>query len=367
MPVPGRSAGSKVPAIARAAAVLDAVAQAGRPLNLTQAARAIAAPKSTVLGICQALVAERLLVRGADGTYWLGPGLAELASAARSLRPVMLRVGLSVQSSANAFFAVEIAAARTAAEALGATLSASAAEQDLATQVGQMAAFIADGVDLIMVDPVASLGLETVTSRARHAFIPVVAINGTAAGADAAVTTDNAQAGALIGRYLSQLLPRGGAIAIIDGTPVTAIADRVAGFLGAIRAHRGLRVVSHLHGQNTQDSGERAARQVLGEHPVIDAFFAINDPTAIGVGRACTDAGRMVPVLSVDGSAEAVAQVRRGGPIVATAAQDPARLAQTGLEIGVALRSGVQPGHQTVLLPTRLITGENAKDYLPWG
>ena len=367
MPVPARSARSKVPAIARATAALDAVAQAGRPLNLTQVARAVAAPKSSVLGICQALVAERLLVRGADGTYWLGPGLAELASAARALRPVVRRVGLSVQSSANAFFTVEIAAARTAAEALGASVSACAAEQDLATQVSQIEAFIAEGVDLIMVDPVASLGLEAVTTGARRAFIPIVAINGTAAGADAAVTTDNAQAGALIGRYLTQLLPRGGGIAIIDGTSVTAIADRVAGFLSAIRVHADLRVISHLHGENTQDSGERTARQVLQEHPMIDAFFAINDPTAIGVARACTDARRVIPVLSVDGSAAAVDQVRRGGPIVATAAQDPARLAQSGLELGIALRSGIQSGHQTVLLPTRLITGDNAKDYIPWG
>jgi ribose transport system substrate-binding protein len=100
---------------------------------------------------------------------------------------------------------------------------------------------------------------------------------------------------------------------------------------------------------------------------MIDAFFAINDPTAIGVARACTDARRVIPVLSVDGSAAAVDQVRRGGPIVATAAQDPARLAQSGLELGIALRSGIQSGHQTVLLPTRLITGDNAKDYIPWG
>lgn len=365
--VQGASTGRKVPAVARAGAILDAVARAGQPVTLAQLTRAVGAPKSSILMVCQALLAERLLTRGVDGTYWLGSGIAELASAARALRPVVRRIGISVQSSANAFFAVEIAAARAAAEALGATLSANAAEQDLDAQIRQIEAFIAEGVDLIIVDPVASLGMEAITARARQALIPAVAINGTAAGADAAVTTDNAQAGALIGRHLIRLLPRGGAIAIIDGTPITAIADRIAGFLGAIRPNAGLRVVCHLHGENTQQSGERAARQILREQPVINAFFAINDPTAIGVGRACIDAGRVVPVLSVDGSKEAVTQVRHGGPIVATAAQDPARLARTGMELGVALLAGIQPGRQTILLPTRLITAENAEEYTPWG
>jgi ribose transport system substrate-binding protein len=364
MPQPSRPA-SRVPAVQRAAAILSAVASSAQPTTLAALARTIDAPKSSVLGVCQGLVSNRLLTRGRDGSYWLGPRVVELAAARRTHTPVIRHIGMSLQSSEDAFFVTEIEASREEARALGATITAVSAEQDITRQSDQLDAFIEAGVDLIIVDPVAADGLEAAALRARARGIPVIAINGAVAGADASVTTDNTQAGVLAGHYLAQLLSGQGSVAIIDGTSVTAVTDRVAGFLDALRDHPEVKVVAHVHGNNTRECGVRTARAVLGSHRV-DAFFAINDPTAVGVAEACVHVGRSVPVLSVDGSAAAVEQIRRGGPIAATAAQDPARLARSGIRLGVALRSGVRPPQQTLLLPTRLITRSNVEDFVPW-
>ncbi len=70
------------PAVLRAGAILDALAQArGRALSPAQlAAAAGGIPRASVVNICAALH-ERELVRAADGGFVLGPGLLRLSQA----------------------------------------------------------------------------------------------------------------------------------------------------------------------------------------------------------------------------------------------------------------------------------------------
>jgi IclR family transcriptional regulator, blcABC operon repressor len=72
--------GALVPAVARAAAALDALlANAGDPMSLSDLARRLGVPKSSMSNICSQLVEERLLLR-VDGMYRLGPKLAALGA-----------------------------------------------------------------------------------------------------------------------------------------------------------------------------------------------------------------------------------------------------------------------------------------------
>jgi DNA-binding IclR family transcriptional regulator len=71
---------SRVPAIQRAGAVFDALMESqGEPMSLTDLARQLRVPKSSMLNLCNALVEERLL-RRIDGVYSLGPKLAGLGA-----------------------------------------------------------------------------------------------------------------------------------------------------------------------------------------------------------------------------------------------------------------------------------------------
>ncbi len=67
-----------VPAVARAAGVLEAVAESRDGLTLSAIARAVEAPKSSVLSICTTLVQVGYLVRTGD-SYDLGVRLVRLA------------------------------------------------------------------------------------------------------------------------------------------------------------------------------------------------------------------------------------------------------------------------------------------------
>ena len=71
---------SRVPAIQRAGAVFDAFMESqGAAMSVTDLARQLRVPKSSMLNLCNALVEERLL-RRIDGVYSLGPKLAGLGA-----------------------------------------------------------------------------------------------------------------------------------------------------------------------------------------------------------------------------------------------------------------------------------------------
>ncbi|MFC7620907.1 substrate-binding domain-containing protein [Microlunatus sp. GCM10028923] len=356
----------RVPAVGRAATLLRLIAETGRPMRIPELAGGTGVPRTTVAGDCAALAAERLLVRGADGSFWLGPRLAELAASARSGRPLGAVVGVLVPNLHNPFFDVEIAALTEIATEQGAELEVGDAAEDPARQRRQLGRLIDAGADVIMINPVAGTGFEAMINKARERDVPVIAIDARTAGVDASVTSDNTQAGAAAGHYLARALGGAGRVGIVDGQPITAMADRVAGFRTALADYPAIMITGRLSGWHDRDSGRACTERLLADG-ALDGLFVINDLTAYGAADVITERRLPTKIVTVDGSAEAVRQVRGGGPIIATAAQDPARIAREGARLAAALRTGHRLPQSTVLLPTRLITAESWLDYEAWG
>lgn len=318
------------------------------------------------MGICHALNSENLLTRGVDGTYALGSRVFELGSAARAQRGPVHDIGFSYPLD-ESFFVAEITALGAEAARLGARLHIRSAREDREVQSRQILEFVTAGLDLILIEPVATQGLEDACARARAARIPVVAIGSAVSGSDAVVATDNTKAGSLAGAALAKALEGRGRLAVVGGIPITANSDRVAGFLAAIAPHPHLTVVATSYGELDAPSGQRAAEEILDAHPGIDGFFASNDQIAIGISRVLRDRGLFVPIVGVDGAKGAVDQIRAGGPIVATATQDPAALVRAAMDIGSALHGGARVARPSRYLVPRLIDARNAAEYQPWG
>lgn len=358
----GEAVASRAPAMSRAVEVMREIAQSG-PGTLSALARRTAIPKSSLSYICQALVDERLL-SAREGSFDLGPGLVELAGAFRMQPPRMAAVGVTVQNLDNPFFGVEIRAIEAAAAQQDVEVRAETANQSLARQIGQIRRFVDDGADAIIVDAVDSLGVGEAVDEARRAGVVVVAVNVGARGADAMVSTDNLQAGRLIAAAVAQRLRGRGTVGVVDGLPVTAVRDRLIGFRSALRDAPGLRAWPNLAGDHSRTGGYRAATNLFQDPP--DAVFAVNDPTALGVADRCEELGLDIPVFSVDGSLAAVQSIAEGGPIVATAAQDPAELGRRALDIASMLRSGASTVPVELHLPTVLIEHTNVAAYKAW-
>jgi len=100
-------------------------------------------------------------------------------------------------------------------------------------------------------------------------------------------------------------------VGMISGpADVPASSDRIAGFRRSMARH-GHGWVPQATGNFTQESGERAMRDLLTAHPGLDGVFVANDLMALGALLALRDAGRDVPgdvaVVGFDDSSAAVA------------------------------------------------------------
>jgi ribose transport system substrate-binding protein len=360
------TAQSRVPALSRAVALLDSVALAETGLTLSELARRLQAPKSSLLNICETLMAERLLRRDAEGRYSLGIRIAEFAAAQLNHPPRLKAVGLVVQNFTNPFFRAEADAISRAASALGIEITVFDAGQVLDRQQDQLQQLSDLGMDAVILDPVDSEGVAAGVAVVRAKGIPVVAVNAGASGADATVATDNVQAGELIGRHLGAMLDRSADVVVVGGTRITGNFDRISGFLSAVRDYPGIRVVDRLDGDNTLETGRAVAHTILDRYPEIRAVFSINDPTALGILETFEARGSTAAILSVDGSSGALQMIRQNRGIVATAAQDPRELGRAALRLADLLHSGSRLPHRTWLLPTMLIVPSNANTYTPW-
>jgi ribose transport system substrate-binding protein len=357
---------ARVPALTRAAVVLQSISNAARPMSLAELTELTGFPKSSVMGICHALADESLLARGVDGSYALGSRVFELASTARAQSWPIHDIGFSYPV-AESFFVAEIEALHAEADRLGARLHVRTAKEDRENQSRQIVELVGIGLDLILIEPVATDGLEEACARARAARIPVVAIGSAVSGADAVVATDNTKAGFLAGSALASALGGRGRVAVVGGIPITANSDRIAGFLAAIGPHHQITVAATSHGELDARSGQRAAREILAADSGIDGFFAANDQIAIGISRVLRGRKLAMPIVGVDGAKGAVEEIRRGGPIIATATQDPAALVRAAMDIGIALHSGAHVARPSRYLAPRLIDAHNAAKYEPWG
>jgi DNA-binding IclR family transcriptional regulator len=89
-----------VPAVARAARLLDALAASHEPLHLIDLVRTLALPKSTVHGLCTTLLATGLIERLDKGGYHLGARVMDLAHAYLARTDVTAEFQAIVQAQA---------------------------------------------------------------------------------------------------------------------------------------------------------------------------------------------------------------------------------------------------------------------------
>jgi fructose transport system substrate-binding protein len=98
-----------------------------------------------------------------------------------------------------------------------------------------------------------------------------------------------------------------------------------------------------------QAKGQTAMENCLQKAPDATVAYAVNEPSAAGAARALKAAGkeRQVLLVTVDGGCQGVRDVASGA-IAATAQQYPVRMAELGVQAGVAfVKGGKRPAGYT--------------------
>jgi ribose transport system substrate-binding protein len=175
----------------------------------------------------------RFGIKAAAGLL-LALGLTAPLLAQKKLNAVAVTVG----DLGNPFFVQIAHGAQAEAKKYNPSVkfTAESSNYDVNNQTNQMDNFISSGVDLILLNAADSKGIAPAVLRAKGAGITVVAVDVAAeGGVDATVTSNNKQAGELDGKYVADRLKGKGQVVIVNGPPVSAVTDRVAGFLEVIK------------------------------------------------------------------------------------------------------------------------------------
>jgi ABC-type sugar transport system substrate-binding protein len=172
------------------------------------------------------------------------------------------------------------------------------------------------------------------------------------------VGTDNVQAGRVAADALGRFVGQGARVAVISGIPGDASSDaRTSGFSQGAKGR--FNIVSTIPVDFDRGRAKLAADQLLRANPPIQGFFAVNDQMALGIADAMAAIGKSgsVPVIGLDGTAEALAAVN-SGTLAATVAQYPYTIGQLGVQACLAsIQKKSVPAK--VVAPVQIVTKDN--------
>lgn len=263
-----------------------------------------------------------------------------------------LKIGFSQIGAESAWRTAETASIRSEAEQRGVDLKFSDAQQKQENQIKAIRAFIAQGVDAIILAPVVETGWEPVLKEAKRAGIPVVLVDRGVDVTDESlyttlVASDFVAEGRMAGEWLAKRLDGQGNVAELQGTPGAAPAiDRRKGFADAIAAFPDLKIIKSQSGDFTRAKGKEVMEAFLkAEGDNIDAVYAHNDDMALGAIQAIEQAGMKpgedILVVSIDGVKAAFEAMVAGklnatvecNPLLGPAAFDAVERALAGEEL----------------------------------
>ena len=233
------------------------------------------------------------------------------------------KVGFSQTDSMSSWRTTETDSIKEKVEAAGGTFIVKDAGGDIATQESDIRDLVAAGVDYLVVAPLENNGLQSALQEAMEANIPVVLVDRAIDG-DAgthyttAIMSDFVWEGAQCAKALTEALPDGGNVVIINGGYDSSTStDRQKGFVDGLDSSK-YTIVAEQDGEWLMDKAQAVMENVLqakgGEN--IDAVFCVTDDMTQGAMTAIEAAGltpgKDILTLGIDGTRAAFEDVQSG-------------------------------------------------------
>ncbi|WP_435169233.1 ABC transporter substrate-binding protein [Falsirhodobacter sp. 1013] len=282
--------------------------------------------------------------------------------------PVMaqdsLKIGMSFQEMNNPYFVSMQEALNEAADSIGAEVVVTDAAHDVAKQISDIEDMLQQGIDILLINPTDSAGVESAVTMAKAQDVIVVAVDAQANGpVDTFVGSKNRDAGYMSCKYLADELGGEGEVAILDGIPVIPILERVEGCKAAFAEYEGITLVDTQNGRQDRSVALGVVENMIQSHADLAGIFSVNDGGAMGALAAIQGSGRDIKLTSVDGAPEAVKAVADGGPFIETTAQFPRDQVRVGLAMALAQKWGARVVPKAVPIDVRVVDKENAADF----
>jgi len=182
---------------------------------------------------------------------------------------------------------------------------------------------------------------------------------------NAYVAGDNPGFGKVAGEYMAKAMGGKGNVVILRGIPTVIDNQRVDAFNEVMKAHPGIKVLDAKHGNWNRDDAFKVMQDYLTRFKQIDAVWASDDDMAVGVQRAIEQAKRTDVKLVVGGAGakDYIKKVMDGDKLVtANVTYSPSMIADA-LKLTAESRVSGKPMPATTIIPSVLVTKENAAKY----
>lgn len=275
-----------------------------------------------------------------------------------------LKIGMTFQELNNPYFVSMQEALNEAAASIGAQVVVTDAGHDVAKQISDVEDMLQQDIDILLLNPTDSAGIEAAVHAAKAQDVIVVAVDANANGpVDTFVGSKNRDAGYMSCKYLAEALNGAGEVAILDGIPVVPILQRVEGCKAALGEFPNISLVDTQNGRQDRSVALGVVENMIQSRPNLAGIFSVNDGGAMGALAAIQGSGRDIKLTSVDGAPEAVKAIADGSPFIETTAQFPRDQVRVGLAMALAQKWGARVVPKEVPIDVRVVDADNAADF----
>jgi ABC-type sugar transport system substrate-binding protein len=234
------------------------------------------------------------------------------------------KVGFSQSEPETAAFRIaETKSMKDEAAKQGATLLNTNASSQIAKQVTDIQGMLNQGVQLLIVAPLNTEGLQPAFEAAKAKKVPVVTVDRLVSATPCTdyltfIGSNFVDQGKRAADSLIKATGGKGNVAILLGSSGNGVTtDRTKGFVDQVAsAAPGLKIVAKQTANFARPEGQTVTASLLQAHPEIDAIYAENDEMGIGAVTAIRSAGKKpgkdVKVVSIDGTHDAVQLLANG-------------------------------------------------------
>ncbi len=274
------------------------------------------------------------------------------------------KIGMSFQELNNPYFVTMQQALEEAAASIGAKVLITDARHDVSKQTSDVEDMLQKKIDILLLNPTDSTGVEGVVKSAKKAGVVVVAVDANAKGpVDSFVGSKNYDAGVMACDYLGKALSGKGDVAILDGIPVVPILERVRGCKDALKKYPDIKIVTTQNGKQQRDQALTVTENMIQANPRLVGIFSVNDGGAMGALAAIDASGKDIKLVSVDGAPEAIKAMQKpNSKFIATSAQFPRDQIRIAIGIALAKKWGANVP-ESIPVEVKLIDKEGAKTF----
>ncbi|WP_233565789.1 ABC transporter substrate-binding protein [Cellulomonas sp. PhB143] len=228
------------------------------------------------------------------------------------------------EPDAAAFRAAETKSIQDEAKKVGVKkLIVTNANAELPKQISDIQDMLTQGVQVLIVAPVNSDGLDPALNAARDAGVPVLTIdrkltNESCKDYVSFLGSDFYEQGKRAADAMNKATDGKANVAILLGASGNNVTDqRNAGFVDQVKAkYPDLKIVAQQTANFARDEGQSVTEQLLQSNPDINAIYAHNDEMGLGAETAIQSAGLKpgedVKIVSIDGTKNAVQAIADG-------------------------------------------------------